>query len=127
MFRALLCSSSGGRNCIIQHLARSHSVGGRPVRRLGEDSSLNLCNHVHWPDDGCFTAETCSRDVIDVSSLCLCTYVVLSCVIPVVLVQKQRILCITRTVEHNYNSPIITVRIQLHVSVLYVGHLQVDI
>jgi len=33
MFRALLCSSSGGQNCIIQHLVLSHSVGGRPVHR----------------------------------------------------------------------------------------------
>jgi len=31
MFRALLCSSLGGKNCIIQHLISSHSVGGRPV------------------------------------------------------------------------------------------------
>jgi len=32
MFRALLCSSSsGGQNCIIQHLVSSHSVGGRSV------------------------------------------------------------------------------------------------
>jgi len=37
MFRALLCSSSGGQNCIIQHLVLSHSVGGRPVHRLRED------------------------------------------------------------------------------------------
>ena len=29
-------------NCIIQHLVSSHSVGGRPVRRLREESSLNL-------------------------------------------------------------------------------------
>ena len=28
MFRALLCSSSGGKNCIIQHLVSSHPVGG---------------------------------------------------------------------------------------------------
>jgi len=41
MFRALSCSSSGGQNCIIQHLVSSHSVGGRPVRRLREDP-LNL-------------------------------------------------------------------------------------
>ena len=27
MFRALLCSTSGGQNCIIQHLLSSHSVG----------------------------------------------------------------------------------------------------
>ena len=25
---------------------------------------------LHWPDDGCFTAETCSPDVNDISSLC---------------------------------------------------------
>jgi len=33
-----MCSPSGGQNCIIQHLVSSHSVGGRLVRRLGEDS-----------------------------------------------------------------------------------------
>ena len=32
-----MCSSSGGQNCIIQHPVSSHSVGGRPVRRLRED------------------------------------------------------------------------------------------
>ena len=32
MFRTM-CSSSGGQNCIIQHLVSSHSVGGRPVHR----------------------------------------------------------------------------------------------
>ena len=31
------CSSSGGQNCIIQHLVSSHSVGGRPVDRLRAD------------------------------------------------------------------------------------------
>jgi len=36
-------------------------------------------------------------------------------------------LCITHTVEHNYISPSSTVGIQLHVSALYVGHLQVVI
>jgi len=39
----------------------------------------------------------------------------------------KNFLCITRTVKHNYNSPISTVRIQLHVSALYVGYLQVEI
>ena len=28
------------------------------------------CVCLRWPDDGCFTAETCSPDVIDISSLC---------------------------------------------------------
>ena len=32
-----MCSSSGGQNCIIQHLVLSHSVGGRPVRRFRGD------------------------------------------------------------------------------------------
>jgi len=28
-----MCSSTGGQNCIIQHLVSSHSVDGRPVHR----------------------------------------------------------------------------------------------
>jgi len=32
-----MCSSSGGQNCIIQHLVPSHSVDGCPVYRLRED------------------------------------------------------------------------------------------
>jgi len=40
MFRTLLCSSSGGQNCIIQHLLSSHSVGGRPVRTCAPDNHL---------------------------------------------------------------------------------------
>ena len=40
---------------------------------------------------------------------------------------KKEFLCITHTVEHNYISPSSTVGIQLHVSALYVGHLQVVI
>ena len=38
-----------------------------------------------------------------------------------------RIYFITLTVEHNYILPSSTVRIQLRVSALYVGHLQVEI
>ena len=37
-----MCSSSGGQNCIIQPLVSSHSVGGRPVHKSRENSSLNL-------------------------------------------------------------------------------------
>ena len=40
---------------------------------------------------------------------------------------NKEFLCITHTVEHNYISPSSTVGIQLHVSDLYVGHLQVVI
>ena len=36
MFRAIMCSSPGGQNCIIQHLVSSHSVGGHPVHRTAE-------------------------------------------------------------------------------------------
>jgi len=39
----------------------------------------------------------------------------------------KNFMCITRTVKHNYILPISTVSIQLHVSVLYVDHLQVEI
>jgi len=37
---------------------------------------LYLVYVLHWPDDGCFTAETCSPDVIDISSMRCYTYVV---------------------------------------------------
>ena len=40
---------------------------------------------------------------------------------------NKEFLCITRTVKHNCILPISTARIQLHVSVLYVDHLQVEI
>ena len=39
----------------------------------------------------------------------------------------ENFLCIAHTVEHNYISSSSTVGIQLHVSALYVGHLQVVI
>jgi hypothetical protein len=40
---------------------------------------------------------------------------------------NKEFLCIKNTVEHNYISPSSTVGIQLHVSALYVGQLQVVI
>ena len=40
MFRALLCSSSGFKNCIIQHLVSSHSVGGRPAHTCTPDDKI---------------------------------------------------------------------------------------
>ena len=40
---------------------------------------------------------------------------------------NKEFLCITNTVEHDYTSPTSTVGLQLHVSALYVGHLQVVI
>jgi len=49
------------------------------------------------------------------------------CVTPLCVGSITKNLFITRTVKHNYISPISTVRIQLHVSVLYADHLQVEI
>ena len=43
------------------------------------------------------------------------------------LAQKKNFLCITQTDEHNTISPSSRVDVQLHVSALYVGHLQVVI
>jgi len=53
MFRALLCSSSGGQKCIIQHLVSSHCVGGRAVHRLGEECEDTICCIIQFlhPDD----------------------------------------------------------------------------
>ena len=44
---------------------------------------------------------------------------------PVCWFNNKEFLCITHTVQHNYISPNSTVGLQLHVSVLYVGHLHV--
>ena len=38
MFRALLCSFSGGQIVLVQHLVSSHSLGDCSVHRLREDS-----------------------------------------------------------------------------------------
>ena len=42
MFRALLCSSSGGQIVLVQHLVLSLSLGKCTVHKLTEDS-INLC------------------------------------------------------------------------------------
>ena len=44
-----------------------------------------------------------------------------------VVLSNEECFCITDTVEHNYISPSSIVGIQLHVSALYMGHLQVVI
>jgi len=46
---------------------------------------------------------------------------------PLCWYNNKEFLFITHTVEHNYILPASTVGIQLHVSALYVGHLQVVI
>ena len=52
MFRALLCSSSGGQNCVIQHLVSSHPVDGRL-----REASVNTIA------DGCILCSLASRIV----------------------------------------------------------------
>jgi len=42
MFRAVLCSSSGGQIVLLQHLVWSLSVKGRTVRRLRADCSQGV-------------------------------------------------------------------------------------
>jgi len=49
------------------------------------------------------------------------------CVIPMCWFNNKEFLWVTHTVEHNYISPSSTVGMQLHVSALYVDHLQVVI
>jgi hypothetical protein len=53
MFRALLCSSSGGQIILIQHLVSSHSVGDRPDGRPPTESDDTRCciNTILPPDD----------------------------------------------------------------------------
>jgi len=68
MFRTLLCPSSGGQNCIIQHLVSSHCTGWKRTAVLSQSvhrtatykSSHNLCTGRHdtrcyiiqfWPPD----------------------------------------------------------------------------
>ena len=68
----------------------------------------------------------------DIHSNCSCfeTAFIHSTYIPFMIYHvhiTKNFLCITHTVEHNYISPSSTVGIQLHVSALYVGHLQVVI
>jgi len=53
MFRAQPCSSSGVQNCIKQHLASSHSAGGRSMHRLREFIILLYM----------FRAQPCSKHV----------------------------------------------------------------
>jgi len=61
-----MCSPSGGKNCIIQHLVSSHSVGSRPVHRLctgqlpKECDDTRFCIIKFWPtDDEHIVLETC--------------------------------------------------------------------
>jgi len=66
MFRILFCLSSGGQNCIIQHLVSSQSVGGHPMHSplptCAPDSHLQI---VTIPE-----ALYCNFDVLMMSTYC---------------------------------------------------------
>jgi len=79
MFRAVLCSSSGGQIVLLQHLLLSLSVNGRTVRRLRTESALNrrtvrpftesddtrCCNNtISPPEDGHSTARNMARVIM---------------------------------------------------------------
>ena len=64
MFRALLCSSSRGQNCIIQRLVSSHSVGGHDEHNRARNMHRNLFLNINQPDAlnfiiSLFQASTC--------------------------------------------------------------------
>jgi len=60
-----MCSSSGGQNCVIQHLVSSHSVGAQVERGLPacaptECVDTRCCIVQFWPpDDEHIVLETC--------------------------------------------------------------------
>jgi len=66
MFRAVLCSSSGGKIVLLQHLVSSLSVNRRTVRRLGAESDdARYCNNtILPPEDEHSTARNMSRIII---------------------------------------------------------------
>jgi len=66
MFRAVLCSSSGGQSVLLQHLVSSLSVNGRTapgwkrtqsalnrrtVRPFTESDDTRCCNYTIWPPE----------------------------------------------------------------------------
>jgi len=64
MFRALLCSSSGGQIVLVQHLVSSLSLGDCSVHSLGE-SSLKLCTEQspkNCDDTKCRTNTVCPSE-----------------------------------------------------------------
>jgi len=61
MFRALLCSSSGGQIVLVQPLVLSLSLGDCSVHRLRKESSLNPCTE-HSPKESDDTS--CCTNII---------------------------------------------------------------
>ena len=91
-------------------------------------SVCTLCMCCHSSHTLCFASDLCWSlcHALHHSNGFMFSIFFLRCMIPVVLVQYQRIFCVLHnTVEHNYISSSSTLGLQLHVSALYVGHLQV--
>jgi len=78
MFRAVMCSSSGGQIVLLQHLVSPLSVNGRTVRRLRADAlnrrtvrlltegdDTRCCNNtICPPEDEYITARNMSRIIM---------------------------------------------------------------
>jgi len=81
-------------------------------------------HNANYADEGqSFTEQTNNCCQFSTNSAEVCDYKVCDYEV----CDYKEFLCITHTVEPNYISPSSTVGIQLHVSALYVGHLQVVI
>ena len=76
MFRALLCSSSGGQNCVIQHLVSSHPVGGRTVHRCRPPTECDdtRCCIIQFrpPDDEHKSGRNMWRNIINLFETRIC-------------------------------------------------------
>jgi len=65
MFRAVLCSSSGGQIVLLQHLVWSLSVNGHTVRPFTEsDVTIGCNNTICPPEDEHSTARNMSRIIM---------------------------------------------------------------
>ena len=59
LFRAVLCSSSGGQIVLLQHLVSSLSVNGRTLRRLRADSVRTVRPFTESDDTRCCNNTIC--------------------------------------------------------------------
>jgi len=89
------------------------------------------CFIFHHPNMGSIAAVSAATMILYISpalaSSLNSTYQFWDASSPLCWFNNKEFLCITHIVEHNYISPSSAVGIQLHVSALYVGHIQVVI
>jgi hypothetical protein len=131
MFQPIKCSSSGPSQRYAESQKAAHTYGIPLVFTSGHIGSAQLSAILYisvmdlmmttWLVETC-----CLFDTFMVIKEYCCVDV-LSFMYFIALREASLKVYITHTVEHNYISPSSTVGIQLHVSALYVGHLQVVI